>query len=199
MFNIKFIIILSYFLVNPLPALAHSFFGKEGFYDGISHPVLGLDHLFAMICVGILSAQIGGRAIWTVPLTFVSIMTIGGFFGFLLIVQQFYFVEIGIILSVIILGSAICIEKKIPQKLIIIFVGIFGLFHGIAHGLEIPAASSPILFILGFICGTTALHIFGVFVGHFSIKNKVSLNLLRLTGIIFASYGIYLFLGILLN
>ena len=152
-----------------------------------------------MICVGILSAQIGGRAIWTVPLTFVSIMTIGGFFGFLLIVQQFYFVEIGIILSVIILGSAICIEKKIPQKLIIIFVGIFGLFHGIAHGLEIPAASSPILFILGFICGTTALHIFGVFVGHFSIKNKVSLNLLRLTGIIFASYGIYLFLGILLN
>ena len=199
MFNIKFIIILSYFLVNPLPALAHAFFGKEGFYDGISHPVLGLDHLFAMICVGILSAQIGGRAIWTVPLTFVSIMTIGGFFGFLLIVQQFYFVEIGIILSVIILGSAICIERKIPQKLIIIFVGIFGLFHGIAHGLEIPAASSPILFILGFICGTTALHIFGVFVGHFSIKNKVSLNLLRLTGIIFASYGIYLFLGILLN
>ena len=199
MFNKKFFIFLICLVIHPLPVFAHAFFGKEGFYDGISHPVLGLDHLFAMICVGILSAQIGGRAIWTVPLTFVSIMTIGGFFGFLLIVQQFYFVEIGIILSVILLGSAICIEKKIPQKLIIIFVGIFGLFHGIAHGLEIPAASSPILFILGFICGTTALHIFGVFVGHFSIKNKVSLNLLRLTGIIFASYGIYLFLGILLN
>ena len=58
MFNIKFIIILSYFLFNPLPALAHAFFGKEGFYDGISHPVLGLDHLLAMICVGIISAQI---------------------------------------------------------------------------------------------------------------------------------------------
>ena len=199
MFNKKFIIFLICLVIHPFPVFAHTFFGKEGFYDGISHPVLGLDHLLAMISVGILSAQIGGRAIWTVPSTFVIIMTIGGFFGFLLIVQQFYFVEIGIILSVIILGSAICIERKIPQKLIIIFVGIFGLFHGIAHGLEIPAASSPILFILGFICGTTALHIFGVFVGHLSNKTKVSLNLLRLTGIIFASYGIYLFLGIFLN
>ena len=188
MFNKKFIIFLICLVIHPFTVFAHTF-GKEGFYDGISHPVLGLDHLLAMISVGILSAQIGGRAIWTVPSTFVIIMTIGGFFCFLLIVQQFYFVEIGIILSVIILGSAICIERKIPQKL----------FHGIAHGLEIPAASSPILFILGFICGTTALHIFGVFVGHLSIKNKVSLNLLRLTGIIFASYGIYLLLGIFLN
>jgi len=199
MFNIKFIIILSYFLVNPLPALAHSFFGKEGFYDGISHPVLGLDHLFAMICVGILSAQIGGRAIWTVPLTFVSIMTMGGLFGFLLIVQEFYFVEVGIILSVILLGIAISIQKKIPIFLIMIFVGIFGLFHGIAHGLEIPAASSPILFILGFIFGTTALHIFGVIVGHLSLKTKMSLNLLRLTGIIFSVYGMYLIVFIFIE
>ena len=196
MFNKKFFIILSYFIVHPLPALAHAFFGKEGFYDGISHPVLGLDHLLAMICVGILSAQIGGRAIWTVPSTFVIIMTIGGLFGFLLIVQEFYFVEIGIILSVILLGFAISIQKKIPILIIMIFVGIFGLFHGIAHGLEIPAASSPILFILGFICGTTALHIFGVTIGHLSIKNSISLILLRIMGIKFAIYGMYLFFGI---
>ena len=130
-----------------------------------------------MISVGILSAQIGGKAIWTVPLTFVSVMTIGGLFGFLLIVQEFYFVEIGIILSVIVLGFAISIQKKIPIFLILIFVGIFGLFHGIAHGLEIPAASSPILFILGFICGTTALHIFGVTIGYLSVKNSISLML----------------------
>tara|TARA_B100000963_G_scaffold353564_1_gene368476 strand:- start:104 stop:469 length:366 start_codon:yes stop_codon:yes gene_type:complete len=80
--------------------------------------------------------------------------------------------------------------------LILIFVGIFGLFHGIAHGLEIPAASSPILFILGFICGTTALHIFGVTIGHLSIKNSISLILLRIMGITFAIYGIYLFFRI---
>ena len=72
---------------------AHNFTGMVGFYDGISHPVLGFDHFLAMISVGILSAQIGGRAILTVPTTFVSIMTIGGLFGFFLIVDEFFFVE----------------------------------------------------------------------------------------------------------
>ena len=199
MFNKKFFIFLICLVIHPFPVFAHAFFGKEGFYDGISHPVLGLDHLLAMICVGILSAQLGGRAIWTVPSIFVIVMTIGGLFGFLLIVQEFFFVEIGIILSVILLGLAISIQKKIPIFLIMIFVGIFGLFHGIAHGLEIPAASSPILFILGFIFGTTALHIFGVIVGHLSLKTKMSLNLLRLTGIIFSVYGMYLIVFIFIG
>ena len=191
----KFFIILSCLIINPSAANAHSFFSKEGFYDGISHPVLGLDHFLAMISVGILSAQIGGRAIWTVPSTFVIIMTIGALFGFSLIVQEFFFVEIGIILSVVLLGFAICIEKKIPTKLIMVFVGIFGLFHGTAHGLEVPAAVNPILFILGFICGTSALHLFGVAIGYFSIKTVSSSIVLRLTGITFAIYGIYLLYG----
>ena len=196
MFNKKFYILLTCLLVYPLPVLAHAFFGKIGFYDGISHPVLGLDHFLAMISVGIVSAQIGGRAIWTVPSTFVIIMIIGGLFGFLLIIEEFYFVEIGIILSVIFLGLGISIEKKIPTKLIMVFVGIFGFFHGTAHGLEVPAAASPILFVLGFICGTSALHLFGVAIGYFSIKTTLSSILLRLTGITFAIYGIYLFYGI---
>tara|TARA_B100001250_G_scaffold366181_1_gene347414 strand:- start:473 stop:1066 length:594 start_codon:yes stop_codon:yes gene_type:complete len=196
MFNKKFLIFLICLFVYPLPVLAHAFFGKVGFYDGISHPVLGLDHFLAMISVGIVSAQIGGRAIWTVPSTFVIIMTIGGLFGFLLIIKEFYFVEVGIILSVILLGLGISIEKKIPTKLIMVFVGIFGLFHGIAHGIEIPAAINPILFVLGFICGTSALHLFGVAIGYFSIKTTISSVLLRLTGIIFAIYGIYLLIGL---
>ena len=77
-----------------------------------------------------------------------------------------------------------------------IFVGLFGLFHGIAHGLEIPAAASPLLFILGFIIGTTALHLFGVVIGHYAIKTSISLKILRLTGVTFAIYGIYLLIGI---
>jgi len=149
-----------------------------------------------MISVGIVSAQIGGRAIWTVPVTFVSIMTIGGLFGFLLIIEEFYFVEIGIIFSVILLGLGISIDKKIPTKLIMVFVGIFGLFHGTAHGLELPAAANPILFVLGFICGTSALHVFGVAIGYLSIKTAISSILLRLTGITFAIYGMYLLYGI---
>jgi urease accessory protein len=175
-----------------LPALAHNFTGMVGFYDGISHPVLGLDHLLAMVSVGIVSAQIGNKAIWTIPTTFVIIMTIGGLFGFLLIIEEFYFVEVGIIFSVILLGLGISVEKKIPSKLIMVFVGIFGLFHGIAHGIEVPAAANPILFILGFIFGTATLHLFGVAIGYFSIKKTLSLILLRLTGVSFAIYGIYL-------
>ena len=190
--NKNIFIFLFCFLIYPLPVLAHNFTGMVGFYDGISHPVLGFDHFLAMISVGILSAQIGGRAILTVPTTFVTIMTIGGLFGFFLIVDEFFFVEVGIVFSVILLGFGISIEKKIPINLIMIFVGIFGLFHGIAHGIEVPAAANPLLFVLGFICGTTALHIFGVGMGYFSIKTSASLILLRLTGILFGIYGIYL-------
>ena len=190
--NKKNFISLVYLLFYPLPVLAHNITGKIGFYDGLSHPVLGLDHLLAMICVGILSAQIGGKAIWTLPTTFVTIMTIGGLLGFLLIIDEFYFVEVGIVFSVILLGFGISIEKKIPVKLIMIFVGIFGLFHGIAHGLEVPAAANPILFVLGFIFGTTTLHLLGVAIGYFSIKKTISLILLRLTGVSFSIYGIYL-------
>ena len=190
--NKKLIIFYILLLIYPLPSIAHDITGKVGFYDGLSHPVLGLDHLLAMISVGIISAQIGGRAIWTIPSIFVILMTIGGLFGFSLIVQEFYFVEIGIVFSVILLGIAISIENKIPTKLIMVFVANFGLFHGIAHGLEVPAAANPILFILGFIIGTTTLHLLGVVIGHLSIKNNLSLILLRLTGVSFAIYGIYL-------
>ena len=196
MFNKNFFVFLICSIIYPLPVLAHAFFGKIGFYDGISHPVLGLDHFLAMVSVGIVSAQIGGKAIWTVPTTFVSIMTIGGLFGFFLIVYEFFFVEVGIVFSVILLGFTISIDKKIPKKVIIFFVGIFGFFHGTAHGLEVPAAANPILFVIGFICGTSALHLFGVAIGYFSIKTAISSILLRLTGVIFGVYGIYLLIGI---
>ena len=190
--NKNLFIFLTYLLVYPLPVLAHNYTGMVGFYDGISHPVLGLDHFLAMISVGILSAQIGGKAIWTVPATFVLIMTIGGLFGFLLAIDDHYFIEVGIIFSVILLGFGISIEKKIPTKLIIVFVGIFGLFHGAAHGVEMPKAANPLLFVIGFVCGTTTLHLFGVGIGYFSVKKTLSSIILRLAGIFFAFYGGYL-------
>ncbi len=186
------LIILTCLLVYPLPVLAHNYTGMVGFYDGISHPVLGLDHFLAMISVGILSAQIGGKAIWTVPSTFVFVMTIGGLVGFLLTIDDHFFIEVGIILSVILLGFGISIEKKIPIKLIIIFVGIFGLFHGAAHGVEMPKAANPLLFVIGFVCGTTTLHLFGVGIGYFSVKKTLSSIILRIAGIFFAFYGGYL-------
>ena len=83
-------------------------------------------------------------------------------------------------------------KPKIPTKIIILFVGFFGFFHGTAHGIEVPAAANPLLFLLGFIFGTTALHLFGVAIGYFSIKTTFSSIMLRLVGIFFAIYGIYI-------
>ena len=122
---------------------AHTFTGMVGFYDGLSHPVLGIDHFLAMVSVGIVSAQIGGRAIWTIPATFVLMMIIGGTIGMLIEVfffnleeSAFIVVEYGIVFSVILLGLAIAIEKKIATNIIMFFICIFGMCHGLAHGME---------------------------------------------------------------
>ena len=190
-----FLILLSF------PVNAHTFTGMIGFYDGLSHPVLGIDHFLAMVSVGIVSAQIGGRAIWTVPSTFVVMMIIGGILGmvaeiFLLNITELFIVivEIGIVLSVILLGLAIAIGKKLSLIIMMFFVSIFGLCHGTAHGMEMPWAANPILFALGFSSGTATLHLFGVIIGSLLIKNNYSLFLLRFIGIAFACYGVYLFI-----
>ena len=103
-------------------------------------------------------------------------------------------IEIGIILSVILLGIAIAIEKKLSVILTMFFVSIFGLCHGTAHGLEMPWASNPILFALGFASGTATLHLFGVGLGHFALKNYFSSIILRISGMFCAAYGFYLIL-----
>ena len=178
---------------------AHTFTGMVGFYDGLSHPVLGIDHFLAMVSVGIVSAQIGGRAIWTIPATFVLMMIIGGTIGML--IEVFYFnleesafivVEYGIVFSVILLGLAIAIEKKIATNIIILFICIFGMCHGLAHGMEMPWAVNPILFALGFASGTATLHLFGVGIGSIAIKTKFSSIVLRIAGVGCALFGISL-------
>ena len=128
-------IFLYFFILFSQSATAHTFTGMIGFYDGLSHPVLGIDHFLAMVSVGIISAQISGRAIWTVPATFVCIMILGGMIGIFAEINKgirdetlalseidsvnyfadyiYFLIEIGIILSVILLGLAIAINKKI--------------------------------------------------------------------------------------
>ena len=207
----KFIFYIFSFSIISLGAHAHTYTGMIGFYDGLSHPVLGLDHFLAMVSVGIISAQIGGRAIWSIPSTFVLIMIVGGLIGiyaemnqllksaalneigktFILADFLYLLIEIGILLSVIALGLAIAIEKKLPVGITMIFVGFFGFFHGSAHGLEMPWAVNPFLFALGFATGTTTLHIFGVIIGYFFIKTKSSIVILRIAGICFAVIGFY--------
>ena len=188
--------LIIFFILISSQVQAHTFTGMIGFYDGLSHPVLGIDHFIAMVSVGVISAQIGGRAIWSVPSTFVFMMIIGGVIGMLaevfltsLETALFIVVEYGIILSVILLGLAIAIEKKISIKITIIFICIFGLCHGSAHGMEMPWAVNPILFALGFASGTATLHLFGVGIGSLAIKSKFSSIVLRIFGVGCAIFG----------
>jgi len=212
----KFFLILFLLMSFATPANAHTFTGMIGFYDGLSHPVLGMDHFLAMVSVGIVSAQIGDRAIWTIPSTFVGVMIIGGVLGIVAEINKgldnqvislseaaslnyladyiYTIIEFGIVLSVILLGLAIAIEKKLSVGFTLIFVGFFGLCHGAAHGLEMPWAANPVLFASGFATGTATLHLFGVGIGYYFIKSTLSSMLLRLTGLGCALYGISLFL-----
>ena len=202
-------------MLFAIPANAHTFTGMIGFYDGLSHSVLGMDHFLAMVSVGIVSAQIGGRTIWTVPSTFVGVMIIGGILGIAAEINKgldnqvislseaaslnyladyiYTIIEFGIVLSVILLGLAIAIEKKLSVGITITFVGFFGLCHGATHGLEMPWAVNPVLFALGFATGTATLHLFGVGIGYYFIKSTISSMLLRLIGLSCAFYGISLF------
>ena len=210
----NFYLALFLLMLFAIPANAHTFTGMVGFYDGLSHPVLGIDHFLAMVSVGIISAQIGGKAIWTVPLTFVGVMIIGGIFGITAELNKglddqvitlseagslkyfadyiYTIIEFGIILSVILLGLAIAIEKKLSVGITVIFVGLFGLCHGAAHGLEMPWAASPVLFASGFATGTTTLHLFGVGTGYFFTQSTISSILLRVAGVACVLYGFYL-------
>ncbi len=195
--QIKFLFL---FFLLTTPVNAHTYTGMIGFYDGLSHPVLGIDHFLAMVSVGIISAQIGGRSILIIPSTFVGMMIVGGLIGifaeinfFLSQVYISMFVEYGIILSVISLGLIIALEKKFSLKISIIFISFFGLCHGSAHGMEMPWATNPLLFVTGFTFGTAILHLFGVGIGIFSIKTKFTSLLLRISGIGCVVFGLYLF------
>ena len=190
MFLRIFFLIITLLIFKPL--YAHTFTGMNGFYDGLSHPVLGLDHFLAMVCVGVVSSQIGGRAIWTVPSLFVLFMIIGGAAGLfieILAITLSDIIEWGIIFSVIFLGLSVAIEKKLPTIIIMIAVIFFASFHGLAHGIEMPWAANPILFALGFSLGTAVLHLFGVGIGLVLIKNYFLNIVLRILGLCCAIFG----------
>lgn len=186
----KSALILFVGLFLPNIVWAHELAQGGGFISGLSHPVLGFDHLLAMISVGILSAQIGGRAIWTVPSTFVGVMLIGGVLGMLGI--PLFSVELGIAFSVFALGVSLAAEKKVPSILGMIFVGFFAVFHGHAHGTEMPDLAKPVFYALGFFIGTASIHITGVLIGLFSKETAYGDKLLRYVGAGIASVGFYL-------
>jgi len=176
-------------VLSPQLAIAHEAAGLRfgSFIGGLAHPVLGLDHFLAMVSVGVLSAQIGGRAIWTVPATFVGVMAFGGLLG--LIDVGLSAIEVGIACSLLALGFAIAMDRKIPLSAAMAAVGFFAIFHGYAHGAEMPNVAKPLIYSIGFLTGTAALHLFGVIIGDIARRYVRGKAALRFAGGAIAAIG----------
>jgi len=150
--------------VVPSVAFAHTGAGDAaGFVHGFAHPVTGLDHVLAMVLVGVFAFQLGGRALWLVPATFVGVMALGGALGVAGIGLPF--VEAGIALSVIVLGAVVALRVQAPTALAMAVVGLFAIFHGHAHGSEIPETAAGAAYGLGFLIATGSLHAAGIGLG----------------------------------
>ena len=180
----------------PTAAFAHVGVGStSGFVHGFMHPLSGLDHQLAMILVGVFAYQLGGRALWLVPLTFVGVMALGGFLGVMGIPVPF--VEVGIALSVIVLGAIVAFGVKAPLAVAMAAVGFFAIFHGHAHGSEMPLDASGFEYGLGFMLATAALHTVGIGLGVLiGMSSKTFGNTVyRLAGGVASVAGIGLLLG----
>ena len=151
-----------------LPTIAAAHPGHEGtpgFVHGFLHPLGGLDHILAMVAVGLFAARLGGRALWLVPASFVVAMAaagVAGMAGFAL-----PYVEAGIALSILVLGAAIALETTMPVAAAMGLVALFAVFHGHAHGAEMPETMSGLAYGAGFVAATAALHALGIGLGLF--------------------------------
>ncbi len=151
-------------LVAAWPAMAHVQQGQAaGFLTGLAHPVSGLDHVLAMVAVGLWGAQLGAPALWLLPVTFPLVMAFGGFLGLLGIPLPG--VESGIALSALALGLAVATSWRPPLTVAALLVGVFAVFHGHAHGTELPAGQSGLTYSMGFVVATGLLHLAGIGIG----------------------------------
>jgi urease accessory protein len=145
-------------------AIAHVQSGQAtGFLTGLLHPISGLDHVLAMVAVGLWGAQLGAPAIWLLPITFPIVMAFGGLLGLLGIPLPG--VEVGIAASAILLGAAVMTERRLPLYAAGALVGLFAIFHGHAHGTELPPGQSGLLYSMGFVVATGCLHAIGIGIG----------------------------------
>ena len=151
-------------VATSLPAAAHVGHGEtSGFVHGFLHPIGGLDHMLAMVSVGMLAALLGGRALWMVPASFMAMMAVGA--GLAMAGFDLPFVELGISLSVIALGVAVALQLPLPMIGAMAFVGFFAVFHGFAHGAEMPVDASGASYGAGFLLATALLHLAGLVTG----------------------------------
>ncbi len=182
----------------PGVAMAHTGVGDTGgFVHGFAHPIGGLDHVLAMVLVGVLAWQLGGRALWLVPAAFVGVMALGGALGVGGVGVPF--VEIGIALSIVALGAAVAFGIRAPVAVAMALVGLFAVFHGHAHGSEMPETVAGATYGLGFMLGTALLHLLGIGTGYATgrLGDRYGPIVTRAAGGVAAVAGVAILTGIL--
>ena len=180
--------------VAAMPAMAHTGIGTgSSMASGFTHPIGGLDHILAMVAVGILAAQQGGKSLWLIPASFVAMMVFGGALGLNGVAVPM--VELGIVGSIIVLGAVIALGRQFPPAAAMVLVGFLAIFHGHAHGTEMPMDASGLAYGLGFVVATALLH--GAGVGASLLARKLDKDItpiaLRASGSAIAVMGAVLF------
>jgi urease accessory protein len=172
-----------------LPALAHAHPGHDAasFSSGIAHPMMGFDHLLAIVAVGLLAVQIGGRALWALPGAFICMMMAGGVIG--MSSANIPFMEHGIVASIFILGVLIATAARFSVVQSSVLVGMFALLHGLAHGVEAPVGGGA-AYVCGFALSTALLHLCGISAG-LALRGTARTQWLRLSGVAIIAGGVF--------
>lgn len=172
-------------------ALAHPGHETSGLVAGLFHPFSGLDHLLAMLAVGLWAAQLGGRVVWQVPAAFLALLCLGGLLGMNGV--SLPSVELGIAGSVVIFGALIAAGKKLPVVAGMAVAGIFALFHGAAHGMEMPTMTSGLTYSIGFVAASLMLNASGLLAAY---ATRLAPLAIRFIGASIATAGAVLVSGI---
>jgi urease accessory protein len=183
-------------ILVPTAAFAHPGHGDAlGFVAGFVHPMGGLDHILAMVAVGVFAVVLGGRALILVPLSFVGMMVVGFLLGGNGV--SLPFVELGIALSSVVIGGAAALGRPMPVAGAMALVGVFATFHGYAHGAEMPETAGGALYALGFIAATALLHVAGIAAALVVTKivGKYGRPIAQVSGGLFALGGIGVLAG----
>jgi len=180
----------------PTAAFAHTGHGDtSGFIHGFMHPVGGLDHILAMVAVGVFAYVLGGKALWLVPLSFVGMMIVG--FGLGIAGVDVPFIELGIALSSVVIGGAAALGRPMPVAAAMSLVGVFAIFHGHAHGAEMPETSAGLEYAAGFVLATALLHAAGIGASFAvaGLLGRYGKAAARIAGVAFAAGGLGVLAG----
>jgi urease accessory protein len=180
----------------PTAAFAHTGHSDtSGFLQGFMHPIGGFDHVLAMVAVGVFAVVLGGRALILVPLSFIGMMAVGFLLGASGV--NVPFVELGIALSAVVIGGVAALGRPMPVVAAMSIVGVFAIFHGQAHGTEMPASVGGLEFALGFIAATALLHVAGIAaaIGTAKLTGRYGTLLAQIAGGAFALGGVGVLAG----